>query len=268
MRWVVKKAARKGLATTTWLTGALRASTSAPRVHVLTYHRFGQAVRDPFTVSAAAFEAQVAWLARNALAVSLDQIADYLAGRVTLRDGSVLVTVDDGYRCMHRVALPILQAHGVPAVAFVPVAEVGNEERLSWDDLRELQQSGITIGSHAWSHRSMARLSRAEARGEAQKSRIALEEQLARPVTAFAYPYGTLADFDAATGEMLRESGYQLGFTSQHGPLVAGEDPFALPRVKVEGGEGLWTYRLLARGGLDGWRWVDRSLWWLQASGR
>ena len=28
----------------------------------------------------------------------------------------------------------------------------------------------------------------------------------------------------------------------------------------------MWMFRLATRGGLDQWKWIDRSLWMLQAS--
>ena len=43
-------------------------------------------------------------------------------------------------------------------------------------------------------------------------------------------------------------------------------DALALPRVKVEGGERMWMFRLLVRGGLDAWSLADRTLWRLQAA--
>jgi hypothetical protein len=89
---------------------------------------------------------------------------------------------------------------------------------------------------------------------------------LGTPVTSFAYPFGTRADYNEATAALLREAGYTCAFTSQHGAIAPGADPLTLPRVKVEGGEGMWMFQSLTRGGLDGWRWIDRTLWSLQAS--
>jgi peptidoglycan/xylan/chitin deacetylase (PgdA/CDA1 family) len=171
-----------------------------------------------------------------------------------------------------------LQRYRIPAVAFVPAGEIsightrpsrpGDETadaRITWAELEALAEAGVTIGSHAWTHRSLAGMSMAEIREQAERSREALQQHLGRPVTAFAYPFGTHADFSETTAMVLRESGYTCAFTSQHGAVRSGMDPFTLPRVKVEGGEPLWMFRLLCRGGLDAWRWIDRTLWRLQA---
>jgi hypothetical protein len=49
-----------------------------------------------------------------------------------------------------------------------------------------------------------------------------------------------------------------------HGAIRPGMDPISLPRIKVEGGEGLWMFRLLSQGAMDPWRVVDQNLWRLQ----
>ena len=108
----------------------------------------------------------------------------------------------------------------------------------------------------------------AEARDEAVRSRQLLQQRLGCRVTSFAYPYGTRADFSPATANILIEAGYTTAFTSQHGAIRKGADPIALPRIKVEGGEGQFIFRLLCRGAMDGWRLVDRALWRLQHAGR
>jgi peptidoglycan/xylan/chitin deacetylase (PgdA/CDA1 family) len=248
----------------------VRRAGAAPRVRVLTYHRFGSddARGDPFSVSIEDFEAQMRWLAERRLAVSLEQVLRFAAGAEALPDGAVLVTVDDGYACLHSRALPILRRHGIPAVAFVPAGLVGAADgpRVSWDDLGSLADAGVSIGSHGWSHRSLGRIDRAWARDEAFRSREELERRLGRPVAAFAYPFGTRADFDAFTTAILRDCGYACAFTAQHGAVEPGADPLLLPRIKVEGGEPPWVFERLCGGGLDAWRWVDRSLWRWQAS--
>jgi peptidoglycan/xylan/chitin deacetylase (PgdA/CDA1 family) len=276
LRWVLKKSARKTVAVAS---GVLHGRSQGPSIRVLTYHRFGDAPHDPFCVRVADFEGHMATLARLGLAVSLADVEAFLAGTRVLADGSVLVTIDDGCPSTLVHAAPILRRHGVPAVAFVPTGEIGDQrsardtiqqhpdDRLSWRELVELRDWGIVVGSHAWSHQSLGRMPLAAVREQATRSREALESRLGQPVTAFAYPFGTLADFTAETADVIRESGYSCAFTSQHGAIRADADRFALPRVKIEGGEDLWMFEASIRGGLDAWRWIDRTLWRMQASG-
>ncbi|MCC6848711.1 MAG: polysaccharide deacetylase family protein [Deltaproteobacteria bacterium] len=275
LRWWIKKAARAwfALAAVAMRSVLPRGATS---VRALTYHRFGDARRDPFCVSAEEFDRQMGWLAREKLAVSLDDLEAFLRGDRILPPDAVLVTVDDGNPCVLACAAPIAERHGIPLVSFVPAGELATDAaaraadvpsrdaRLTTSEISELASHGIAIGSHALTHRSLARLPEETQRTEAERSRTVLESLTGRPVAAFAYPYGTRADYDERTAATLRGAGYRLAFTSQHGAITRGSDPLSLPRVKVEGGEGLWMFRAIVHGAMDGWRWVDRWLWRLQ----
>ena len=131
--------------------------------------------------------------------------------------------------------------------------------------LREVADSGfIEIGSHAYTHSSLGAMKPEEAQDEAKRSKAVLEENLGRAIRSFAYPFGTYGDFDAVTERALADAGYRIAFNSMHGVCRTGMDPISLPRVKVEGGEGLMMFRMLSQGGMDAWRVVDRNLWRLQ----
>lgn len=276
MRWWVKKAARQGVVMASALSGAVgRAQRAAhPHLRVLTYHRFGRVPRDPYCISEAVFDRQMAHVAEAGTAIGLDDLLAFLHGRASLPQGAVLVTIDDGFRSTLTIAHKVLRRRGVPAVAFVTpsLVDVGgrclagrSEPYLTWEELRRLADDGVEIGSHAWTHRSMGRLEPREVRREACRSREVLEQRLRRPVLSFAYPYGTRADCSTQAAQEIAGAGYQVAFTSQHGPIQAGLDPFLLPRIKIEAGDGLLAFRLAARGGLDAWRYVDRWLWRIQS---
>src|SRR5215204_7685155 len=97
------------------------------------------------------------------------QVIDFLAllGGITapesLPERAALLTFDDGYRSMRTVALPWLLRFEYPAVFFVPTDFIGGrntfdpagpEEAIcDWDDLCELERRGVSVQSHAASHR-------------------------------------------------------------------------------------------------------------------
>jgi peptidoglycan/xylan/chitin deacetylase (PgdA/CDA1 family) len=278
LRWYAKKAARTGVALGSWgADGLLRghgAHEAAGDLHVLTYHRFGDAAYDPFCVATDVFAEHMRILAESELAVSIADVEAYLSGRTTLPAGAVLVTIDDGFRSVYTHALPILERYAIPAVVYLPVgcmdggdvAGADLEPRLSWSEVAALVRGGQTIGSHAWSHLSLGTMNEDQLNKECTTSRIVLEEKIGRPVTSFAYPFGTRADYNDKSYGALKDADYRSAFTSQHGPVRWGDEPLELSRIKVEGGEPLWMFRRLIRGGLDRWQWVDRTLWRLQAN--
>ena len=272
LRWGVKKAARRVMVLGSLLSGSLglrRLLRRGPVVRVLTYHRFGDAERDPWCVSANDFESQMRWLAEKRLAVSLDEVLRFVRGELELPDGAVLVTMDDGFSSVLHIAAPIMQRHGIASVAYVTTGFVGStsvsgERYLNWGEVAQLPAAGINVGSHAHTHRSMAQLSAAEALDEAQRSKQLLEQHLGAPVQSFAYPFGMRPDENPQTARMLVGTGYRSVFIAQHGTLRRGADTARLPRVKVEGSEPLWMFKLLCRGGMDGWKVFDDTLWQLQ----
>lgn len=272
-RWHVKKAARRALVmgsvASGWL-GARELVSRARQIHVLMYHRFADAPRDAFSVRPEAFEAQMRVLAESRRAVSLEDLRLFLAGQRELPNGACLVTIDDGLVGTLTEALPVLRRWGVPAVAFVSAGLIGCKNRypepyMSWPEVKSLLASGVVdIGSHAYTHRSLGLITPEEAFMEAKRSRERLEDELGVAVRSFAYPFGTRADFSSLTERALAEAGYTVAFNSMHGAVRAGMDPISLPRVKVEGGEPLWMFRLLSRGAMDPWRAIDRALFRVQ----
>ena len=73
---------------------------------------------------------------------------------------------------------------------FVVSSTVGNVNRMTADELREMQANGMAIGSHTVNHESLAGMADAEIEFEMRRSREALEKLLGRPVYALAYPEG------------------------------------------------------------------------------
>jgi peptidoglycan/xylan/chitin deacetylase (PgdA/CDA1 family) len=97
---------------------------------------------------------------------------------------------------------------------------------MSWDELREHADRGITIGSHSVSHAHLTRLSDTELRRELEESKGELEIELARPCHDLAYPYG---EHDERVRAAARAAGYDRAYA------LRGRkgDAWALPRVDL-----------------------------------
>jgi peptidoglycan/xylan/chitin deacetylase (PgdA/CDA1 family) len=108
-----------------------------PSVAVLLYHRVADELVDPFglCVSPERFEDQLTWLSRRYAVLSLRDLTTSLDGRLPRR--AVLLTFDDGYVDLLSRAAPMLAAHRLPAVVFVPAAALGNAAIFWWDDLAQ-----------------------------------------------------------------------------------------------------------------------------------
>ena len=98
-----------------------RLDSSSPNLlRVLTYHQ----VQD-----ANGFEQQIEHIAERFAPVSGEQVIDALLHDAPLPRRALLVTFDDAYSSVGKVAWPILQAYEVPALLFVPSDYVGTARR-------------------------------------------------------------------------------------------------------------------------------------------
>lgn len=84
---------------------------------------------------------------------------------------------------------------------------------MSIDELQELRESGMVVGSHSVSHRVFSKLAPEEQENEIRRSFDFLQEQLGglHPKT-FCYPYGGDHTYTDVTLEILEEYGCELAF--------------------------------------------------------
>ena len=97
----------------------------------------------------------------------------------------------------------------------VPVPEGENiqSEFMTWDQIREVNRNGISIGSHSMSHQILSHLSEDQQRWELEESKRVLESETGRPINTVAYPVGGKPHFNRATLQIAEECGYKLGFS-------------------------------------------------------
>ena len=111
----------------------------------------------------------------------------------------------------------------------------GGQLWMTWDMLREMQASGMTIGGHTVNHPILARASREVQRREIEACGDRLATELGRPMRYFSYPVGGSEAFNSVTRECLREAGVQYAFSYYAGYRQFGEwDDYDIRRVPVE----------------------------------
>lgn len=101
---------------------------------------------------------------------------------------------------------------------------------LNWEEVRIMQQQGISFGSHTVTHPILSRLPADKVREEVLKSKKTIEEQLGVPVRTFAYPSGRKQDFTEITKNILKEAGYDCAVTMVFGTNEYDQDLFELRR--------------------------------------
>jgi peptidoglycan/xylan/chitin deacetylase (PgdA/CDA1 family) len=96
------------------------------------------------------------------------------------------------------------------------------------DEMREMQEAGMSLGGHSHSHPMLAQLSAEGQRNEIRTAKGLLEGILKQKNRLFSYPYG---DFNEATISILRSEGYTCAVTTDFDVNIGQVDPYRLKRL-------------------------------------
>jgi peptidoglycan/xylan/chitin deacetylase (PgdA/CDA1 family) len=221
---------------------------------VLCYHALSPRWTADLSVTPSAFEAQLrSVLGRGYRPTTFTDAA--------LQPGSrkLAVTFDDAFRSVLDLAVPLLRQLGIPATVFVPTRFAGSTEPMawpgiehwlggehqeelgcmSWDELRELAEAGWEIGSHTHSHPDLTHLDDTALERELRESREICADQMGKPCTSLAYPFGA---YDERVVAAAARVGYEAAGTLParlHKP-----SPLAWPRIGVYHGDTESSFRL------------------------
>lgn len=197
------------------------------------YHRIHQdEPASGLAVSPEDFSRQVEWLEKKSFRfLSLEEVAER-QGRARLWDRAVSLTFDDGFTDNYKNAFSLLISKAKPAALFVVTSWVGREGFLGWREIRELADSGITIGSHSHTHCWLPEI-RDESwlRREIFESKKIIEDQIRKEVRHFSYPVGGV---NPRVADLVRKAGYQVAWVAGARPTETNFSPqFGLRRIKV-----------------------------------
>jgi peptidoglycan/xylan/chitin deacetylase (PgdA/CDA1 family) len=127
--------------------------------------------------------------------------------------------------------------------------EMGERKTCTWEEIWNLRQRGVGIGSHSVTHCKMAECSDTRLRFELEESRRTLEKHVGTP-DFFAYPFGTIDVVNARTTSAVANAGYKAALLTYAGFAQRGADRFTLPRLTIpDTVVHPALYRALVRGG-------------------
>jgi peptidoglycan/xylan/chitin deacetylase (PgdA/CDA1 family) len=152
----------------------------------------------------------------------------------------VALTFDDGYQSFYESAFPILMEKSLPATVFIPFNFIGKTN--SWDyghilqktkhlesnQIKEISDCGIDIGSHGYSHIALSGLTDRFLKLELTNSKKGLEDLTGSSVNYISYPFGL---FDAKTEALAIDLGYRRGLSLSY--LKRSRTGFSIPRHAI-----------------------------------
>ncbi len=220
-------------------------------VPILMYHRIADEGPDglaPYRLSPQSFERQLAWLQRQGFhGIDLVEFCYLLFARKVrnIPGKPIVLTFDDAYADFYSQAWPLLRHYGFSATVFVPTNYVGGHADwdasygppapiMSWEQIAELQSSGIQFGSHSCSHVRVADLPKPALLEDAIRSRQVLASKLGADVPGYCYPY---AYADPDSRRVMAEAGYRFAVCGTGDDPVGQNDPFYIRRIEIFGSD-------------------------------
>jgi len=195
------------------------------------------------------FARQLDYLRNCGECISLDQAVSMLEAGQPIDGRYFCLTFDDGIKCCHDGATPILAERGIPGAFFIVTDYTADTvdarirrrlhggvayayEYLTWAECREMVAAGMTIGSHTRSHVRLAGLGENEVRRQLTESKQTIEEKLGIACKHFACPWGGAGkDFDSQRDvAFASDAGYRSFLTTRRGKNTSGDAPYAIRR--------------------------------------
>ena len=191
------------------------------------YHRVNDALEpSDLVVPTAKFREQMIFLKQHC------GVVDVSRSNLVNQDSTsvkVAITFDDGYRDNYLNAYPVLKELRLPATIFLTTGMIGTDKKrprykdmatpdmLSWEEVKEMTNNGITFGAHTVNHPRLSQLGYEEQKKEIQESMAVISHKAARQQgekMVFCYPYG---DYNTDTLKILKDLGVDKAYTIKPG---------------------------------------------------
>ena len=115
---------------------------------------------------------------------------------------------------------------------------------LSWEQVAEMAQQGITFGGHGAEHHLLSEIPIDAAREDIQISKEVIDRRCKATIPTFSYPRGYRT---SQVVEVVKATGFRLGFIANGGKVSSDDDPFTLRRINISQEATASTPMFLAR---------------------
>ncbi len=184
------------------------------------------------------FEEQLGYFSRNKIPIiPLCDVDAYIRGGLHMEKQSFSLTFDTGYIELYTLCYPLLKKFGYPSTFFIRPDTVGKTEDvhsrrvqyMSWDQIRELERDGITIGMYGCKGKWLSKIPLEEAINEIIEAKALFKRELERPFIYYGVREGS------PTAEMVnlfKEEGIKAVFCQA--PTRKRTHPYAVGRIQID----------------------------------
>lgn len=218
----------------------LNSAQAATHCVILQYHHFSDKTPAVTSITPAQFDDQLNYLEQNGFKVMpLRDVVLSLYHQLELPDKCVSLTVDDAYISVYETAYPRLKKRGWPITVFVNSESIdkGRKPFMSWQQMREMSQHGVSFENHGHAHIHMIRKKPQETehdwfnrvRMDIHTAQQRITQEIGLAPTLFTFPYG---EYNPVLIDLIKHMGL-TGFGQQSGPAWPDANFGALPRFPM-----------------------------------
>ena len=143
---------------------------------------------------------------------------------------SILLTIDDGFSSFYKNAWPYLKNKKIPFILFISTREIGKNGYMTWDQIREVQNSKIgIIGNHSHTHDYLVDLSNKKINYDIDQSIKIFKKELGYNPNYFSYPFG---EYSLDFINIIKQN-FNFAFGQHSGVIDLSKDNFQLPRFPI-----------------------------------
>ena len=143
----------------------------------------------------------------------------------------ILLTIDDAFESFYLNAWPILKSKQIPFILFVSTREVGKRGYMTWDQIRELDKSGlVSIGNHSHSHEYLIDWSDDKIINDLKTSINIFKTQLNYSPKVFSYPFG---EYSNNLKKIVYDLNFKYAFGQHSGVVDRTKNFLELPRFPI-----------------------------------
>ncbi len=199
-------------------------------VHILNGHYINKTVRD---TDFEQFDRLLSKLSKTFIFLRFEEACELIKAGEIPDKPCLSFSFDDGFSECYTTIVPVLEKYKTNACFFINPAVIEKDDAyrlsfirhqlrndfdkrfMSWDQIREIHQSGQAIGNHTLNHKALLDMPYHEAFEEVRNGKLELETRLNFECKYFAIPFGT-PDFFDKTGLKAACDNHEFVFTSSY----------------------------------------------------
>ena len=198
----------------------------------LMYHRVGEGKYPSTNVSVEMFQQHL-----NAIEESGLKFIEPLKFKEQVLNGKkfteryILLTVDDSFKSFYQNAWPILKEKKIPFILFVSTREVGKNNYMGWDQIREIaKEEFVHIGNHSHTHEYLVDRTPQEIKDDLKESISIFKKNLGYNSPFFSYPFG---EYSLEFKKIVKDLNFKYAFGQHSGVTDESKDLLTMPRFPI-----------------------------------